>query len=59
MTEGTDQQTSYEETISFKSDPKSIELCTKGLVEKFNSPVQGIDVRILDQGHRELLDGRL
>ena len=46
MTEGTDQQTSYEETISFKSDPKSIELCTKGLVEKFNSPVQGIDVRI-------------
>jgi len=46
MTEGTDQQTSYEETISFKSDPKSIELCTKGLVEKFNSPVQGIDAAL-------------
>ena len=58
MTEGTDQQTSYEETISSKSDPKSIELCTKGLVEKFNSPVQGIDVRILHNFRTSRASGR-
>ena len=58
MTEGTDQQTSYEETISLKSDPKSIELCTTGLVEKFNSPVQGIDVRILHNLRTSRASGR-
>ena len=34
------------EQDSFAPNVKDIEKCTRGLVEKFESPVQGIDVRI-------------
>lgn len=30
--------------MSFAPDPEAVKKCTKGLVEKFESPIRGIDV---------------
>ena len=40
------------QTVNFKPDPASIELCTRGLVQKFESPVQGIDVSVKDSSQK-------
>ena len=42
MTDVTENQTDV--AAQAVLDKKSIDKCTKGLVDKFNSPVQGIDV---------------
>ena len=42
MTDVTENQTDV--AAEAVLDKKSIDKCTKGLVDKFNSPVQGIDV---------------
>ena len=39
----TDQEKN-ESKLNFRPDQNSIDLCTKGLVEKFETPIQGIDV---------------